>query len=106
MLYHLRNSQMESKIAEQSLKQFGRLPKEMEEAPELLEGLDIYLDAFFELSSERSIGMGEGPIPRSAIHEYCEREAIEGDLKQDLMYHVRAMDNAYLEFQSQKYKEK
>ena len=40
--------------------------------------------------------MGEGPIPWSAIADYCNAHGFEGDQIDDTFYLVRAMDNAYL----------
>lgn len=49
----------------------GRLA-EKDVMPELGRAAPI-LSAFFELSTERQVGMGIGPIPMSAIRDYLER---------------------------------
>lgn len=41
--------------------------------PEVMPGTQPWLDEFWELSTERQIGMAAGPIPRSAIAEAAER---------------------------------
>lgn len=44
----------------------------------------------------------EGPIPGSAIRSYCRDEDIWGELADDVMYHVRNLDNALLEYRRKK----
>lgn len=51
-------------------------------------------DAFWELSTERQIGMAEGPIPASAIHE--EARGLSLDEMHGFRRVIRAMDAAYL----------
>lgn len=80
------------------------LPEDLENAPELLPGLELYWQAFMELSSCRTTGMGEGPIPWTAVNSWCVRHCIEDF---DLVYfHVRSMDITFLEFQAEKRKSK
>lgn len=60
--------------------------------PDLLPGAQEWLDAFIELSTERQMGMGLGPIPSSAIDRWpvddVERPAFRAC--------IRAMDREYL----------
>lgn len=60
--------------------------------PKLLPGADEWLGAFTDLSTERQIGMGPGPIPASAIEAWpvdaAERETFKACM--------RAMDHEYL----------
>jgi len=74
------------------------LPDPIANAPEMPLGLGFFYKAFQELSSERL----DGPIPGSAIRAYCRDEEITGELADDVMYHVRNLDNALLEFQRKK----
>jgi hypothetical protein len=46
--------------------------------------------------------MGLAPIPFLAILEYARLYDIEGDSLDDLLYIVRAMDNALMEHESKK----
>lgn len=46
-------------------------PAQYFKQPEIPEHLQFYWFAFFELGTERQIGMGLGPIPRSAIRDYA-----------------------------------
>jgi len=43
------------------------------------------------------MGMSTGPIPITAIYEYCDRERLDQDTRENLFHHVRAMDMAFLE---------
>lgn len=45
-------------------------PPQYYEQPELFEVARFYWDSFQDLSTERPIGMGLGPIPYSAIRRY------------------------------------
>lgn len=45
-------------------------PPQFYEQPELRSDLQIFWTAFNDLSTERQIGMGVGPIPRSKIKQY------------------------------------
>lgn len=80
------------------------IPKKMAEAPELKIGLGLFYTAWRELSSCRVTGLGEGPIPWTAISEWCKANEIDGDLKSDVFYHVRGLDNEYLKWQQAKAK--
>ncbi|WP_210319283.1 phage tail assembly chaperone, partial [Aureimonas glaciei] len=62
--------------------------------PRLLPGLGAWIDAFWELSTERQIGMGSGPIPSHAIDRWAERLGAELGMFRAA---VRAMDRVYLD---------
>lgn len=72
------------------------------QAPSLDDGLEFFNDAFFELSTERSSGFDEGPIPISAIFRYADHYKMTEDEETDLIYLIRAMDNAYLKYRNKK----
>lgn len=65
-------------------------------------GLETVYDGFLELTSCRSSGMGEGPIPWTAMNTYCEVFNIHGESKLDFFFLVRSLDNSYLKYQSDK----
>jgi hypothetical protein len=60
-----------------------------------LPGLLPWLDAFWELSTERHIGMGPGPIPNSAIGHWAQKLVI--DEPSMFLACIRAMDKVYLD---------
>ncbi len=80
------------------------LPKKIQNAPELEPGLWFYMQAFLELESERHIGLDIGPIPRNAIRDYAIELELTDEEFDDLYYHVRALDIAFLKFRAKKRK--
>jgi hypothetical protein len=66
-------------------------------APELRVGLELYLDAFWDLHTCRGSGMGEGPISWLSIDAYATARGLDTEQRYDLHHHIRAMDRAYLE---------
>lgn len=79
-----------------------KLPSFIENAPQLHLGLELYLDAFLDLNTCRSVGMAEGPIPWSAIMDYCQAYEIDGETRDNVMYHVRALDVVYMDHRAKK----
>lgn len=64
------------------------------EPPELMPGLRIWFDDFFELSSDRQLGMVTGPIPASTIDRYvADMDWEDADMARACL---RAMDAAYI----------
>lgn len=68
--------------------------------PPDLHDIEWYLwNAFWELSTDRQLGMGSGPIPWSSIERFASRHpAIEPGTFSQIM---RAMDGAYLDAKSE-----
>lgn len=78
-------------------------PDAIKDAPDLLKGLDLYYDAFFELGTCRG-GMG-GPIPWTAMRQYAESVGIEDGEDFDMfVYLIRVMDNEWSMFNEEKNK--
>ncbi len=82
------------------------LPDKIKNKPKILVGLEIYWKAFSDLSSDRDVGMGIGPIPWRAIHEWGLRNNIRGDDFERLVLMVRGLDAVYIEKQAKKSKGK
>lgn len=78
------------------------LPKRIQDAPELQLGLELYWDAFWDLSTCRTSGFGAGPIPWLAVREYALTFEFDEEQMNDLFYLVRRMDNVYLEHHKKK----
>lgn len=78
------------------------LPDKIQNAPELEPGLELYLRAFYELDSCRSVGMGEGPIPWTAMEQWATSLGMDEEEREDVHYLVRRLDNAFLEHQAKK----
>jgi hypothetical protein len=84
----------------------GKLPDVVENAPTLQPGLIYYYLIWQELSADRQIGFGLGPIPSSSIRCYCKDEQLTDDETYDVTYLVRALDRAFLDHAAQESKRK
>ena len=80
------------------------LPDAIANRPTLNDGLFFYWQAFADLSSDRSLGMAEGPIPWSAMDRYGYRHDIWGDEFDRLVYIIRGLDSEYLKIRANKTK--
>ena len=89
---------------EQCLREGIPFPDKIANAPDLIMGLELFYLAFMALSDSRQIGMGVGPISWKTIHDYCVAYGIEGEQKEEMHYHIKEMDRAYMEYQSRKKK--
>lgn len=63
--------------------------------PEVLPGGAALLAAFWELSTDRHIGMSAGPIPASAIARWAQRHGYGIDDEIELRFYIRAMDRVF-----------
>jgi hypothetical protein len=64
--------------------------------PILRYGLEFYLDAFFDLDTERSHGMGWTRIPWSQIVQYGLFYNLDDEQMDDLVYFIIRMDIAHI----------
>ena len=55
------------------------------------------MDAFFDLDTDRDISEHLMAIPWSSINRYCDAYGFAGELREDMLYFIRRMDEAYLE---------
>lgn len=81
------------KIIQQCERDGIPLPKGIAKAPELFAGLEVYLAAFWELTTTRNTGMGLVPISWTAVKEYADASGLDLD---DLLYFIRSLDGAYM----------
>jgi hypothetical protein len=81
------------------------LPDFIKNEPELMPGLEIFLQAFWDLSTCRQMGMGLGPIPWTSVQEYCTINGGSEEFNRDMHFHIRQLDAAYLAWCSDKNKE-
>lgn len=70
------------------------IPEDLSSAPTLPLSLVGYLDAFYELDTERHHGQGLMRIPWSAIVRYGRYHGYNVD---ELVFFIRRMDDAHLE---------
>lgn len=97
MLWQMEHGEHEKTIVEQCRINKMPLPDFLKDKPEIKFGLEFYWKAFWELSTCRAIGMGEGPIPWGAMNDYAERHGIYGDEFDRFVLIIKGMDAAYLE---------
>lgn len=57
-----------------------------------------WLEAFWELSSERQLGFGYGKIPHSAIVQWSIKNDHDEDDAESFLGVIRAMDQVWLEY--------
>lgn len=88
----------EQNIIAQAVRFGDKIPDKILNAPKLESHLQIYLTAFFELDSDRSVGMSLGRIPWSSVCKYSEFYEFDKDQAEDLFYFVAKMDDVYLKF--------
>jgi len=65
-------------------------------------GLNLFYTSFLDLTSCRTLGYAQGPIPWLAIHHYCEAHGIVGEQREDVFFHVARLDKAYLDWSAKK----
>jgi hypothetical protein len=87
----------EQTIAKQAVRAGQAIPARIANAPELHVGLELFINAFFDLDSERQASFSIGPIPWSRIKEYANAFSFDDEIQEDLFYFIKKMDNAHLE---------
>lgn len=88
----------EERIIRQCLRQNKPLPEKVANAPALMLGMELYYDAFWDLTTCRQVGFGAGAIPWASVRDYGLTFEFDEEQMEDLFYFIRVMDNAYLEF--------
>lgn len=86
----------EKNIARQAYQAGEPLPERIANAPELQLGLNLYLQAFFDLDSERSHAIGLTPISWSSIASYAQAFSFDEEQTEMLFRAIRAMDTEHL----------
>jgi hypothetical protein len=94
----------ERAIARQSYQSGQPLPSKIANAPQLFLGLALYIEAFFDLDSERSHGMGLTPIPWTSIASYAIAHELDEEQTHSLFYHIKRLDTEHLKYLAAKQK--
>ena len=81
-----------------ALRENRELPEKIANAPVLFFGSDLWLEAFYDLSSERQVGMALGPIPWSSVHLYGQVYGIAGEQLEDLHWYITRLDVEYIKY--------
>ena len=58
-------------------------------------GWEWIIQAYFDLSTCRTIGMSPGPIPWTAVDLWAERNALSATEYEELEFFIRRMDSKY-----------
>lgn len=96
MLYRLDIGPSEHQLAKQYKQAGEQLPERIKNAPQLDKGLQFYMQAFYDLDTERSHAMGYTRIPWSAINSYAKALELDEEDRDDLIYLINAMDEAHI----------
>lgn len=80
------------------------MPDRIANAPELETGLQLYLQAFFDLDSERSHGNGLTSIPWTSVAAYADFFKFDAEQREDLIFFIRRIDGEHLKKLSEKQK--
>jgi hypothetical protein len=102
LIYALEVGASEKTILQQAQRQRGPIPQVILDAPELQIGLEWTYSAFGKLTTCRQIGMGIGPIPWTAINEFCVKHQLNSDDQDDFEYLIEQMDDAYVQHMNKK----
>jgi hypothetical protein len=81
-------------VARQALRSGQPVPESILNAPELQIGLQLYLQAFLDLDSERTQGLS--PIPWLSIRHYGQAYEFDERQTEDLFYFVKKLDIAHM----------
>lgn len=87
---------IERDIVKQAVRSKQPIPDRILNAPTIRFGLDFFLQAFFDLDSERAVGFGLGRIPWHSIRQYADEFELEGEYRESLFFFIHRMDTAYL----------
>lgn len=93
---------IEQNVARQAMQSRNPLPSNIQNAPILENGLQLYLQAFFDLDSERSHAFSLVRIPSSAIRAYAREMGLDYEQTELLKLYINEMDNAHLKKLSKK----
>ncbi len=82
------------------------LPDRIKNKPKLGLGLDYFLEAFYVLEHDRTWLTGMAviplPLPWGTLVKYAEVHELTGVLFEELLYFVRELDIAYVQYLTQK----
>lgn len=75
----------------------------MDEHPQLLPGLDFYMQAYRELLPDRQIGMAVGMIPWYNIKQYAAHHGVDCPNEFDrFLRYIRTLESAHRSFDDKK----
>ena len=102
MEYTLVQAPMEQIIIKQCQRERLPLPDKLANAPEVALGLELYYDAFWDLTTCRPAGFNIAAIPWLAMREYTVAYRFDSEQCDWLYYLMRVMDQAYMQHHAPK----
>lgn len=93
---------MEQKIADRCWRDRMELPDDIQNAPYLEFGLELYYNAYIALNTCRQVGFGFAPIPWTAIDQYARAHDFADDQRLALEHYIRKMDNVLESWQEKR----
>lgn len=83
-------------MVDAALRKGRELPDWYVQEPPLLPVSSFFLSAFFDLTTERQLGMAPGPIPWSSMLLYARQRDLDAEIFDAFAHVIRVMDTAYL----------
>lgn len=106
LIYALDKAPWQRKVLNDAIRQNSPIPDSIKDAPELMMGLALFYNSFFDLHGCRQLGDTLGPIDWIMIDRYCNRYDITGEQYDDMHFFISRMDFAYLERERAKTKQR
>lgn len=97
MFYVLELGEIEQNLVKQAIREGQPIPERIANRPTIEPGSELYLQAFFDLDSERSHQYNYTSIPFLAIVNYASYLGVDAETADDLVYYVREIDREHIE---------
>jgi hypothetical protein len=104
LVYLFNSGPHEQAIMRQAIRAGNAIPDSIANAPELEPGLLLFLQAFYDLDSERSHVNGLTPIPWTSMSAYAKAYEFDEEQTEDLFYFVKKLDAEHLKKLSEQLK--
>lgn len=102
LVYTLTLGPSEKQLAQQAYRSGEPIPDRILNAPQLLSGLGMYYDAFFDLDTTRSHNFGFERISWQSVKDYAEAYEYNEHQLAFVLYVIPRMDNALREFKEKR----
>lgn len=84
--------QIEESVIKQAQLARQPIPDFIKNKPELSEGLEVYIRAYFDLDAERTHAFGPAGIPVTSMLQYANAFGFDEEQTDDLVHFLRKMD--------------
>jgi hypothetical protein len=93
----------QDRLIKDSLRRTGRLPKNFANRPTIGIGMQLFMDAFWDLTTTRQVTeSGASPIPWLAIKQWCDEYDLDDGLRYEMFHFIRKLDMSYLDYRADK----